>query len=89
MDRSISKLAQTELIGAVGQRYRRATKRKKTRILDEFVELTKSHRKHAIRLLAQGEEVLSRLASPEVPSSNRNQRLENSPRWDANDTESK
>ena len=54
MDRSISKQARTELVGAVGRRYRRATKREKTRILDEFVALTKCHRKHAIRMLAQG-----------------------------------
>ena len=51
MDRSISKKTRTELVGAVGQRYRLATRREKTRILDEFVALTNCHRKHAIRLL--------------------------------------
>ncbi len=37
MGRSISKQARTELVGAVGQRYQRATKREKTKILDGFV----------------------------------------------------
>jgi predicted component of type VI protein secretion system len=41
-----------ELIAAVGQRYREASKSERTKILDEFAELTKYHRKHAIRVLA-------------------------------------
>ncbi len=45
-------------MGAVGQRYQRATKREKTKILDEFVAVTKCHRKHAIRLLTKGAAVL-------------------------------
>ncbi len=40
-----------ELIEAVAQRYRGASKRDRTNILDEFAELTKYHRKHAIRVL--------------------------------------
>ena len=40
-----------ELIAAVGQRYREASKRERSKILDEFAELTKYHRKHAIRVL--------------------------------------
>ena len=40
-----------ELIEAVGQRYRGATKSDRTKILDEFAELTEYHRKHAIRVL--------------------------------------
>lgn len=40
-----------ELIAAVGQRYREASKAERTRILDEFAELTQYHRKHAIRVL--------------------------------------
>lgn len=43
-----------ELTEAVAQRYRQASKTDKTKILDEFVELTKYHRKHAIRVLASG-----------------------------------
>ena len=40
-----------ELIEAVAQRYRAASKRDKSKILDEFAALTEYHRKHAIRLL--------------------------------------
>ena len=40
-----------ELIEAVTQRYRGASRRDRTKILDEFAELTKYHRKHAIRVL--------------------------------------
>lgn len=40
-----------ELIEAVGERYRGAPTVDKTKILDEFIELTGYHRKHAIRLL--------------------------------------
>ncbi len=40
-----------ELIAAVGQRYREASKTDRTKILDEFAELTQYHRKHAIRVL--------------------------------------
>ena len=40
-----------ELIAAVGQRYRESSKTDRTKILDEFAELTKYHRKHAIRVL--------------------------------------
>jgi len=41
-----------ELIAAIGQRYREASKSERTKILDEFAELTKYHRKHAIRVLS-------------------------------------
>lgn len=40
-----------ELTAAVGQRYREESKDERTKILDEFVQLTKYHRKHAIRVL--------------------------------------
>jgi len=40
-----------ELIEAVAHRYREASKSDKSKILDEFAELTKYHRKHAIRVL--------------------------------------
>jgi hypothetical protein len=55
-----------ELIAAVGQRYREASKRDRSKILDEFAELTQYHRKHAIRVLAGG----SGAAGP-VPARNR------------------
>ena len=41
-----------ELIAAVGRRYREASKTDRTKILDEFAELTQYHRKHAIRVLS-------------------------------------
>jgi hypothetical protein len=41
-----------ELIEAVGARYRGAAVADKTKILDEFIELTGYHRKHAIRVLS-------------------------------------
>jgi len=42
-----------ELITAVGQRYREASKDERIRILDEFAQLTGYHRKHAIRVLGR------------------------------------
>ena len=41
----------TELVEAVGERYRAADRRSKGHILDEFVAVTGFHRKHAMRLL--------------------------------------
>ena len=52
MRTGISKQARMELIEALRQRYSEATKREKTRILDEFVAVAKCHRKHAVRLLS-------------------------------------
>jgi hypothetical protein len=43
-----------ELIAAVGQRYREASKNERGKILDEFAVLAQYHRKHAIRVLAAG-----------------------------------
>jgi hypothetical protein len=40
-----------ELIGSVGQRYRKSSRTDKGKILDEFLKLTGYHRKHAIRVL--------------------------------------
>ncbi|MDA9489237.1 hypothetical protein XI08_08515 [Bradyrhizobium sp. CCBAU 11361] len=37
-----------ELTAAAGARYRRSDRAKKARILDEFVDITGYHRKHAI-----------------------------------------
>jgi len=42
-----------ELTEAVGERYRRSGRNEKRHILDEFVELTGYHRKHAIRVLCR------------------------------------
>ena len=50
MDR-ISGDARRELVRAVGDRYRAGSREEKRRILDEFVAVTRCHRKHAIRVL--------------------------------------
>jgi hypothetical protein len=47
----ISKHAREELIRALRERYRDSPRNQKTKILDEFSEVTGFHRKHAIRLL--------------------------------------
>jgi hypothetical protein len=44
-------MARSELLEAVGGRYRGAPRSERSRILDEFVAVTGYHRKHAIRLL--------------------------------------
>lgn len=43
----------TEVVHAIGDRYRAARRVEWSKILDEFVDLTGYHRKHAIRLLAR------------------------------------
>ncbi|MBV8869882.1 MAG: ISNCY family transposase, partial [Acetobacteraceae bacterium] len=43
-----------ELVAAVGQRYARADRAQRGRILDEFTQLAGFHRKHAARLLRDG-----------------------------------
>ncbi len=52
MARRLSMATRKELIAAVGQRYREASKSERTKILSEFAELTQYHRKHAIRVLS-------------------------------------
>ena len=52
----ISTATKTEVLGAIRNRYREASKRDKSRMLDEFVTLTSCHRKHAVRLLGHDEE---------------------------------
>lgn len=49
----ISTVTRTEVLGAIRSRYLEASKRDKSRMLDEFVALTGCHRKHAVRLLNQ------------------------------------
>jgi Integrase core domain len=51
MYKTIGKEARTELLGALRERYERAPKAEKSRVLDEFVAVAGCHRKHAIRLL--------------------------------------
>lgn len=47
----VSAQTRRELVQAIKERYARATKDEKRRILDEFVALTEYHRKHALRVL--------------------------------------
>lgn len=53
MKKDISKESRLELTNAIRQRYAQAPRKDKTKIIDEFVELTGYHRKHAIRVLGQ------------------------------------
>src|SRR5437867_1678318 len=70
MDNTISKQTKTELLRALCQRYRQATKEDKTRILDEFVALAGCHRKPATRLLTRDQplcrSLLHRIDGPMV-----------------------
>ena len=43
-----------ELVAAIAERYSRADKTERSRILDEFTAVTGFHRKHAMRLLRAG-----------------------------------
>jgi hypothetical protein len=54
MARRISMGTRTELIAAIGGRYRASSRVEKAKILDEFVAVSGYHRKHAIRLLRPG-----------------------------------
>lgn len=47
----ISRAARQELLAAISKRYRVGSRDAKRRILDEFVAVTRYHRKHAIRVL--------------------------------------
>jgi hypothetical protein len=49
--RQLSLATRRELIEAIAERYRSRTRIDKKRILDEFIEVTGFHRKHAIRAL--------------------------------------
>ena len=50
----ISLATRTEVLGAIRSRYGEASKKDKSRMLDEFVATTGCHRKHAVRLLERG-----------------------------------
>jgi hypothetical protein len=52
--RRISMVVRDELVAAVAERYLRAHRTERGRILDEFTEVTGFHRKHAMRLLRAG-----------------------------------
>lgn len=57
MVNEISKNTRSELIEVLKHRYAKASKEEKTRILDEFIALAGYHRKHAIRLLGNRDQV--------------------------------
>ena len=50
----ISAVTRTEVLRAIRNRYREASKKDKSRMLDEFVAIAGCHRKHAVRLLRRG-----------------------------------
>ncbi len=52
----ISTVTRTEVLRAIRNRYREASKKDKSRMLDEFVAIAGCHRKHALRLLRRGDE---------------------------------
>ena len=56
----ISLATKTEVLGAVRNRYREASKKDKGRMLDEFVAIAGCHRKHAVRLMCQSEDAAVR-----------------------------
>ena len=51
MGTKISKPTRREFLEALRERYRSASKPDKSKILNEFVDITRCHRKHAIRVL--------------------------------------
>ena len=57
----ISLATRTEVLRAIRNRYAEASRKDKSRMLDEFVALMGCHRKHAVRLLNQaGQRTLKR-----------------------------
>ena len=56
----ISTATRAEVLEAIRGRYREASKRDKSRMLDQFVAMVGCHRKHAVRLLGQSDEPVDR-----------------------------
>ena len=71
MNKEISRQSRQELVDAIRERYRRASKQEKARILDEFVSLTGYHRKHAIRGLGPNKRriLFAKFLLPYLPKS--------------------
>ena len=59
----ISGVTKTEVLRAIRNRYREASKKDKSRMLDEFVAIVGCHIKHAVRLLSQGDKPTEQPAS--------------------------
>ncbi len=53
--RRISMAARDELVAAIAERYSRADRTERSRILHEFTAVTGGHREHAMRLLRAGQ----------------------------------
>ncbi|RKY04632.1 MAG: hypothetical protein DRP56_09805 [Planctomycetota bacterium] len=51
MDNKISTHAKEELIQVLKVQYRKSSKMEKSQILNQFIAVSRYHRKHAIRLL--------------------------------------
>lgn len=60
MEAKMSLQARRELLNSLRPRYRRADKRQKNKILDEFIQVTKYGRKHAIALLNKDQQETDR-----------------------------
>ena len=59
----ISGVTKTEVLRAIRNRYREASKKDKSRMLDEFIAIVGCHIKHAVRLLSQGDKPTEQTAS--------------------------
>jgi hypothetical protein len=68
MGSKISKGTQHELIQALRERYTGASKDKKTKILDEFIDISGGHRKYAICLLSRDESIVPVIPKPSALS---------------------
>lgn len=67
MARGISMATRKELVDVLVKRYRAASRREKSQILDEFSAVTAYHRKHAVRVLGKP----SSGSEPTAPSQRR------------------
>src|SRR6187200_2660729 len=56
----LSMATRDELVAAIAERYSRAVKSERSRILDEFTAVSGFHRKHAMRLLRVGQPKVTR-----------------------------
>ena len=45
----MSRMAKQELLASIRDRYRKTSRKDKSKILDEFIAVTGHHRKHGIR----------------------------------------
>ncbi len=50
----ISAVTRAEVLGALRSRYREASRKVKSRMLDEFVAIAGCHRKHTVSVIRQG-----------------------------------